>query len=115
MSTKTANLNELRRLLAPWKLQVGTQAIRAGQEVILSGLISRCPVGETGRLRRSIHATAIRMGKRSIGGAVVVGTGYAIPVEYGPFPHPFVRITAQVDGPTAQKAMAAVIKRSVKR
>lgn len=114
MSTKTANLNELRKLIAPWKVQIGVQAIKAGQQVILAGLRRRCPVGDSGALLRSIHRTAIRSGKTSMGGAVVVGTGYSYAVEFGPHPRPFVLKTKEQDGPRAEQAMADVIRRNAR-
>lgn len=113
--SKATNLAELRRLTTPWKARVGTDAIRAGQKVIEVGLARRCPVGDTGRLKRSIRKTAIRMGKRSMGGAVVVGTGYSYAVEFGPHPRPFVLRTREEDGPAALAAMAAVLERNARR
>jgi hypothetical protein len=113
--SKSQNLNELRKMIGPWKAQVGLQAIKAGQRVILAGLRRRCPVGDTGALKRSIHATAIRSGRSSMGGAVVVGTGYSYAVEFGPHPHPFVMKTKEEDGPNAEQAMAAVIKRNTRK
>lgn len=108
------HIQALRRLTDRYRGQLAVDAVRAGQAVILDGMRRRCPVGPTHRLYASIHATRVRAGRRSAGGAVIVGTDHAIPVEFGTIhmrAHPFVRPTAAVDGPRAEAAMAAVLSR----
>lgn len=107
--SRSDNVIELRRIVAPLRTSRAVKAVKIGQAIILAGMKKRCPVGPTHKLSRSIHATKVGVGSHSVGGAVVVGTAHALAVEFGTAhnrAHPFVRPTAAIDGPRAEAAMA---------
>ncbi len=112
MSSPAENRSELRRIVGPAVRKAVVPAVKAGQAVLLAGLLRRCPKS-TRRLVGSIHATRIGVGKSSAGGAVVVGTRYALAVEYGPHRRPFVGPTKHQDGPKAEKAMERELMRRI--
>lgn len=105
MSSRTGNHSELRRIVSPAIRRAVVPAVKAGQAVLLAGMVRRCP-RSSHKLVRSIHATRVGIGSHSAGGAVVVGTRYALAVEYGPHKRPFVGPTKHQDGPKAERAMA---------
>jgi hypothetical protein len=105
MSSRSENLSELRRIVSPAIRKAVVPAVKAGQEVLRAGMVRRCPK-DTRRLASTIHATKVGVGRYSAGGAVVVGTRYALAVEYGPHRRPFVGPTKHQDGPKAEAAMA---------
>ena len=110
--SRSQNLNELRAIIKDLR-PIMVEAVKAGQKVLVAGMQRRCPVGK-GPLRKSIHATRVGVGRTSAGGSVVVGTKHAIPVEFGTIHRaetPFVRPTAEADGPKAEAEMIRVIKR----
>lgn len=76
-------------------------------------MVRRCPK-DTRRMVHTIRSTKVGMGRKSAGGAVVVGTRYALAVEYGPHKRPFVGPTKHIDGPKAEAAMAQELLRRLK-
>jgi hypothetical protein len=110
MASRSKNLAELKRLMAPLKGPLAVKAVRAGMAVLESGMRSRCP---TAAIRRTIARTRIGKSDRAVGGAVVVDSPRAKAVEFGSNlvkARPFVMPTRHLDGPRAEKAMEDVLK-----
>jgi hypothetical protein len=107
-ASRSSNVAELRRIVAPVRTSLAVRAVKAGLDVLADGLRKRCPVGKTHKLYRSIKVTRVGVGKSSVGGGVTVGTKYAAAVEAKTH---FIRNTAEQDGPRAERAMMEVLSR----
>lgn len=110
MASKSRNLSELKRLVAPIKGELAVKAARAGMAVLESGMRSRCVVPA---VRRTIARTRIGKSERAVGGAVVVDSPLGKAVEFGTSrrpARPFVLPTRDLDGSKAEDAMEDVMK-----
>lgn len=113
MSSRGENLSELRRIVLPAVRKAAVPAVQAGLAVLVAGMVRRCPK-DTRRMANTIHATRVGVGRDSAGGAAIVGTRYALAVEYGPHRRPFVGPTRLIDGKLAQATAYRELMRRLK-
>lgn len=112
MSTRSANLAVLKQAADRLKRTVAPVAIRAGLNVLESGLKRRCPANPKLHIAETIHQTRIGVSDRAAGGGVIVDSPLAESVEFGNRlhrPYPFVAITRAQDGPRAIGVMSQTL------
>lgn len=95
--------------------QKAVVALEFGLDMLVAGLKNRAPVGDTGRLKRSIRRTRVKNDhvRHRLYGRAYVGSPYALYQEYGTVHNrarPFVRPTKAQDGPLAVRAVANILK-----
>jgi HK97 gp10 family phage protein len=110
---RSRNLGLLARRFAPFREKAVT-AIEFGQNILAAGLAIRAP-RRTGKLVRSIRKTKVKNdnARHRLVGRVIVTSPYALYVEYRTRrtrAQPFVRPTAEIDGPLAVRAMIQILK-----
>lgn len=91
------------------------RSVDAGLGVLARGIETRAPIDE-GSLRRSVIVGPAKTARNWTGGAVIVVSDHAAAVEFGTSnmpAQPFVRPTADQDGPAAARTVLQTLKRSL--